>query len=115
MDVGDLTPADFERFPIWEYATSQEHLGNSECDVRPVKRLPVRHLSERVVGMQVTLAGQRRIWALLGGIDILYGTYDDAAVQVTLFHEGTRLYVVRFGQPAFGGIDPDQVARHLGL
>jgi hypothetical protein len=51
----------------------------------------------------------------LGGIDLQDEAYTDAAIQITLFDDGERLHVVRFGQPAFGGISPDQVAKHLDL
>jgi hypothetical protein len=48
-----LTVADFEAHPVWEFLNDDE-IG--ETMVRPVEKLPVETLDNRIVGTQVRLA-----------------------------------------------------------
>jgi hypothetical protein len=50
--VEELTVDDLQAFPVWAYTNSHEEIG--ETIVRPVKTTPVKNLTGRVVGTQVT-------------------------------------------------------------
>lgn len=65
--VEELTVDDLRAFPVWQYTNTDEHVG--ETVVRPVQRIPVKTLTGRIVGTQVTLANGSARWALIGNVD----------------------------------------------
>jgi hypothetical protein len=65
--AGSHTVADYRQWPVWEFAKSD---GPHETDSHPVKRLPVRHLAGRFIGLQVRLANGKLVWASLGNVDV---------------------------------------------
>lgn len=56
--VDALRIADLEAYPVWQYTGCDDP---DETYVRPVKRLPVRNLNNKVVGTRVLLANGRRV------------------------------------------------------
>ena len=64
-----LRPADLESTPVWEF-TNQEALGDDELTLRPVRRLPVTDLENRLVGVQLRLADGSVHWGLLSNISL---------------------------------------------
>ena len=65
--VEELTVDDLRAFPVWQYTNANEDVG--ETVVRPVKKIPVKKLSGRIVGTQVRLADGSARWALIGNVD----------------------------------------------
>jgi hypothetical protein len=65
--VETLTVADLEAHPAWECLNDDE-IG--ETMVRPVEKIPVESLDNRVVGAQVRLANGSQVWASFGNFDV---------------------------------------------
>jgi hypothetical protein len=62
-----LIVADFKAHPVWEFLNDDE-IG--ETMVRPVEKLPVETLDDRIVGTQVRLANGLEVWGLFGNFDV---------------------------------------------
>lgn len=60
----ELKVEDFLKRPVWEYPTDDEGY------LRPIEKLPVTHLQNRIVGVRVQLASGQCRWAILGNIDV---------------------------------------------
>jgi hypothetical protein len=66
--IDALTAEDLSEHPVWEFALDKEE--EDETLVRPVKELPVRSLTNRVVGTMVHLANGAAVWAIMGNMDL---------------------------------------------
>jgi hypothetical protein len=56
-DPGELTPEDYAKFPVWEFAIDEEGVaGQSECTVRPVNPLKWPGVFDYIVATRVTFA-----------------------------------------------------------
>jgi hypothetical protein len=54
-DAGELRPADYETFPVWEFALDEETLeGQNECTVRPVSPIVWPDVFDRIVAATMT-------------------------------------------------------------
>ena len=62
-----LMVADFKAHPVWKFLNDDE-IG--ETMARPVEKLPVETLDNRLVGTKVRLANGLEIWGLLGNFDV---------------------------------------------
>jgi hypothetical protein len=59
-DAGELTPADYARFPVWEFALDEEGIkGQNECTVRPVHPVAWPDVYDYIVGATATFASGR--------------------------------------------------------
>jgi hypothetical protein len=65
--VESLTVADLEANPVWQYTNSD---GGGETFVRPVKKVPVKSLTSKVIGARVRLANGSQVWALIENLDV---------------------------------------------
>jgi hypothetical protein len=69
--VDKITMDDLRTFPVWEYANDEEGVGGrDETWMKPVLRLPVASLDNRIVGTEVRLAGGRQFMAALSNVDL---------------------------------------------
>ena len=66
--VEELTPADLQAHPIWEFVTDVP--GASETAVRPFTQLPATDLVGRLVGTMVRLSNGTSRWAILSNISL---------------------------------------------
>ena len=91
--VESLTPADFLTHPVWEFVGADEP---DETWVFPVVELPVSSLDNRIVGVEVQLANGRRVWAVLGNVDVGDARRTRHCLTLSVLVQDKWFYVARY-------------------
>lgn len=107
-----LTIADLQNFPVWQY--TQGESADDTC-VRPEIRVPVASLSGRVVGTQVMLANDERVWALIGNVDSNSPRTTEHFLTLSLERNGRWFTLARYHDFNFAEQGPEALAQFLGL
>ena len=107
-----LTVADFEAHPVWEFLNEDE-IG--ETMARPVEKLPVETLDNRVIGAQVRLANRSRVWASFGNFDVTNPRATQHFLDISIDRSGEWFHLARYFDVGFSAHSPEELARFLGL
>lgn len=110
--VDSLTVADLQAFPVWQY-TSRESV--DETFVRPVKRTPVASLTGKIIGTQVALANNERVWALIGNVDSTNPRMTEHFLSLSVERNGRWFTLARYHDFDFAEHGPAVLAEFLGL
>lgn len=109
--VTAITVADLLAHPVWQYV----HVENSdETAVRPIKRVPVANLTNKIVGDQVTLSNGERIWALIGNVDTTNARFTSHFLTLSVEREARWFSLARYHDYDFFERGPEALARFLG-
>jgi hypothetical protein len=112
--VEELTVADLEAFPVWQYTNSDEQrLG--ETAVRPIKKTPVKNLDGRLVGTQIRLANGSNVWALIGNVDSSNARSTQHFFSLSVFNKGRYFTMARYHDFDYDERGPQALAAFLGL
>jgi hypothetical protein len=109
-----LSVEDFQAFPVWRFTNNDEVHGD-ETFVRPLKRLPVTNLGGKIVGVQVTLANGRSVWAVIGNVDPANPRLTSHMLSVSLERDGRWFHLARYFDFDFEQRSPHKAAEFLGL
>jgi hypothetical protein len=112
-DVQELTAADLEAWPVWEF--TNEHEATSETIVRPVTRLPVTSMAGRLVGTRVRLASGREIRAELSNIDLKDPRQTEQFLSLSVLREGKWFTMARYHDIESDRRGPGALAAVLGM
>jgi hypothetical protein len=63
----NLTTRDLKTHPVWELTGTSR---SGKILIQPVSELPVSSLENRVVGCQLQLADNSRVWGILGNVSL---------------------------------------------
>lgn len=110
--VEEMTAADIEAFPVWQYTNSDEP---GETVVRPIKKTPVKNLNGRLVGTQVRLANGSNAWALIGNVDPSNPRLTQHFLTLSVFRKGKWFTMARYHDFDSEERGPDALAAFLGL
>jgi hypothetical protein len=110
--VEALTVADLRTHPVWEYLNDGE-IG--ETMVRPIEKLPVESLDNRLVGTRVRLASGSQVWALIGNVDVTHPRATQHFLTLSIERSGKWFYLARYHDIGFPADGPEELARFLGL
>jgi hypothetical protein len=110
--VESLTVADLEASPVWQYMNSD---GGSETRVRPVKKIPVKSLTGKIIGTRVLLANGLRVWALIGNVDATNPRFTEHFLTLSIGRGGKWFALARYHDHDFTVRGPDALSRFLGL
>jgi hypothetical protein len=110
--VESLTVDDFKAHPVWEYLNDDE-IG--ETMTRPVEKLPVETLENRLVGTQVRLANGLDVWGLLGNFDVKNPRATYHILTLSIERGGEWFHLARYHDFDFTSQGPEALARFLGL
>ena len=107
-----LTPGDLEAFPVWQYVNADR---GDDMAVRPVKRIPVKNLTGRIVGTQVQLSNGARAWALIGNINSSNPKLTQHFLTLSIFRDGCWFAMARYHDLDVDARGPHALAAFLGL
>ena len=110
--VDELTVADVEACPVWQFTNSDAH---GELSVRPLERRPVDHLDGRLVGTRVTLGNGSAVVALLGNLSVTDPRKTRHFLTVSVAHQGNWLHLARYHDLDRDQHGPEWLATCLGL
>jgi hypothetical protein len=107
-----LTVIDFKAHPVWAFLNDDE-IG--ETMVKPVEKLPVESLDNRVIGAQVRLANGSRVWGSFGNFDVTNPRATQHFLDLSIERGGKWFYLARYHDVDFAARGPAALARFLGL
>jgi hypothetical protein len=107
-----LTVSDFQGHPVWEFLYDDE-IG--ETMVRPVEKLPVESLDDKVIGAQVRLANDSLVWASFGNFDVTNPRATQHFLDISIERNGEWFHLARYFDVDFAAHSPEALARFLGL
>lgn len=114
LPVDEVTAVLLKKHPVWEFVP--ESVYRDETYVKPVDRLPVRTLRNRLVATRVTLANGESVLALLGNIDLRDPHPTEHFLTLSVFNDaGKRFHLARYHDADFKTRGPKQLAKFLGL
>ena len=107
-----LTVDDFKAHPVWEFLNDDE-IG--ETMTRPVEKLPVETLDNKIVGTQVRLANGLEVWGLFGNFDVKNPRATQHFLTLSIERGGKWFHLARYHDVGFAAHGPEALARFLGL
>lgn len=108
VTVGDIAVA-----PVWQFTNADESMG--ETAVRPIERLPVKDLDDKVVGTIVRLANGTQVWALLGNVDSDNPRSTQHFLTLSVERSGTWFPMARYHDSDAHRRGPKALSQFLGL
>jgi hypothetical protein len=112
-EIETLLPDDFERHPVWEFA--HDHEFDSDTLMRPVERLPVDDLGNRVVGSKVRLNNGTIKWATLCNIELRDIERTEHFRSLSVCENGKWFHLARYHDPDLENNGPEALANFLKL
>src|SRR5262249_45152704 len=110
--VDQLTAADVERFPIWEF-TNREDNKHGELAISPVKKIPVSTLTGRLIATKVTLANGSQHLALLSNIDVKNPRATEQFLTLQMWDHTKWIALARYFDPMRARMGPEALAKRL--
>lgn len=110
--IDNLDATDLERYPVWQYANSDQ-LG--ETVVQPVKRVPVINLSNKVVGDYVHFANDADVLGLLGNFDVKNAKLTKHFLTLSIWNNGKWYCLPRYHDFDYSERGPAELAALLKL
>jgi hypothetical protein len=105
----DLTVDDLAKSPIWEMVEDDK----GDVLVKPVERLPVHTLRNRLVGTQLHLADGSAVWALLGNISLNHPTSTRHFMTMSMHRAGKWFDLARYHDVDYARRDEAALAKFL--
>lgn len=112
--VDELTVQDFQRHPIWRFTESDEE-EHDETIVAPVTELPTDTLGGSLVGVEVLLANDQRVWAFISNVDTTSARMTEQFLTISLERDGQWFHLAHYLAFDFEARSPDRAAAFLGL
>lgn len=109
--IENLTVNDLEESPVWQYANSDQ---TGETMVKPMRKIPVKTLTGKVVGTQVRLANGEKTWALVGNVDVTNSRLTEHFVTLTFEKDGAWFTLARYHDLDYSRNGPEALAIFLG-
>jgi hypothetical protein len=107
-----LMVADFKTHPAWEFLNDDE-IG--ETMARPVEKLTVETLDDRIVGTQVRLANGSEVRGLFGNFNVTHPRATQHFLALSIERGGKWFHLARYHDVDFATRAPEALARFLGL
>jgi hypothetical protein len=108
----DIVPSDFAISPVWEFVLQLETVDDTL--MRPVMKLPVNDLGNRIIGTEVRFANGSVLWGAMSNVD----TQDTDRMREFLslsIYKGVWYHLARYFDPDSERNGPFGLAKFLGL
>jgi hypothetical protein len=106
-----LTQALFRKHPIWEFCNDDEA---GETLVRPVKKLPVSSMDNRLIGCVLKLADGSELFGYLGNLSPNVAKMNQQFLTISVFMDGKNEHLARYHDFDFSERGPAWLAKKLG-
>jgi len=113
--ANELTVAEIQAHPVWEYNLSHEDELPDETYVQPIYLPPVEHLAHRLIGTQVTLANGERAWSIIGNVDVENAEVTEQFLTISVDRGGKWFFLARYFDVDYAECGPHALAGFLGL
>lgn len=110
--VRSLTISDLAAAPVWQYIGDDS---SNELSIRAVQRIPVKNLSGKLFGTQVTLSNGEKKWAVIGNVDNHNPRLNEHFLTLTLEHNGEWFSLSRYHDHDYTENGPIALARFFEL
>jgi hypothetical protein len=107
-----LTGLDLAGHPVWMFINSD---ARGETVVRPVRRVPVTSLSDKLLGVRVVLANGTAVWALVGNVSPQNARKTQQHLSISIERDGQWFHLARYFDPDYKRRGPSELAQFLGL
>lgn len=107
--VDALQIADLEAYPVWEFTKA------GETNVSPVRDLPVKNLTFRIVGTQIRLANGSHVWAVISNVDVGDSRRTELFLTLSVYKDAKRFTLARHFDFDYAERGPESLALFLGL
>lgn len=107
-----LTVQDIKLSQVWEYVGDDVI---EEGVVQPVEQLPANHLDNKLVGLQVRLAGGENIWAIIGNVDAENSKHTEHFLNIAIERDGKWFHLARYHDVDYKTRGPESLANFLGM
>ena len=91
--IENLKINDLEKFPVWQYANSDS---KGETLVEPIKRYPVKSMTGKIIGVEVTFSNGRKNWAIIGNVDSSNSGLTEHFITISLECNGRWFTLARY-------------------
>jgi hypothetical protein len=112
IPITSLQVGDIEKDAVWQYSESEQ---GDDTVVRPVKRLPVKNLTGKVVATKVRLANGSLVWALVGNVDIGNPRLTEHFLTLSIEKDGRWFALSRYHDFDYSERGPEALAKFLDL
>jgi hypothetical protein len=92
ITVEKLGADDLKQFPVWEFENDDE---KGEFTVKPVRKVPVTSLTNRVVGTDVQLHNGIKVLGLLGNVSVQNQKSTQHFLTLSIFAAGKWFTLAR--------------------
>jgi hypothetical protein len=108
-----VSVADFRRHPVWTFVP--ETRTRDETWMKPVRKIPVSDLENKIIGTRVLLSNGHQVWAAIGNVDV--GDARRTAHFMTLSVRTGRawFHLARYHDIDYKSRGPGALAKALGL
>jgi hypothetical protein len=113
-NVEKLTPADFDRFPVWQY-TNDDEGEFGEMGVRPIIKTPVKNLDGCIVGTWVRLANGVPVRAMLSNVESTDHRSTQQFLALSIWRNRHWFFLARYFDVDYKDRGPRALAKFLDL
>jgi hypothetical protein len=84
---------DLEKFPVWTFINN-DMMG--ETLVKSVKKVPVKSLAGKIVGLKVTLADGTTAWTIVGNVDANNSSLTNHFLSISFYKAKSWFHLARY-------------------
>jgi hypothetical protein len=97
---------------VWEFVNDDQP---DETYVRPVREVPVESLASRIAATEVVLHNGRRVWAVLGNVDLTAPRLNRHFLTLSLYIDNAWFHLARYHDFDVEERGPAALASRLGM
>jgi hypothetical protein len=110
--VEELSPKDLEKYAIWQYVSSEEI---EDVVVKPIIRIPVKDLKNKLVGTKIGLANGDQVWGLIGNCNVSNPLFTEHFITISILKNEKWFVLARYHDFDYLDHGPKALAEFLDL